>query len=69
LKCQPGELATETNRLTALLQILFGKSPATLPYFGLAPNFVGLYQFNVTVPVARAGFSVRNTGVGQLLIG
>jgi uncharacterized protein (TIGR03437 family) len=32
------------------LQILFGQTPATLPYFGLAPSFVGLYQFNVTVP-------------------
>jgi|GEM_PF-6788218 len=45
-----GEIATVTNKLTASLQILFDKTPATLPYFGLAPNFVGLYQFNVTVP-------------------
>jgi uncharacterized protein (TIGR03437 family) len=28
----------------------FGGSSATLSYFGLAPNFVGLYQFNVVVP-------------------
>jgi uncharacterized protein (TIGR03437 family) len=45
-----GEIATESNQLSASLQILFGKTQATLPYFGLAPNFVGLYQFNVTVP-------------------
>jgi uncharacterized protein (TIGR03437 family) len=45
-----GEIATVTNQLSASLEILFGKTPATLPYFGLAPNFVGLYQFNVTVP-------------------
>jgi uncharacterized protein (TIGR03437 family) len=45
-----GEIATESNQLSASLDILFGKMPATLPYFGLAPNFVGLYQFNVTVP-------------------
>jgi uncharacterized protein (TIGR03437 family) len=45
-----GEIATETNQLSVSLQILFGKTPAKLPYFGLAPNFVGLYQFNVTVP-------------------
>jgi uncharacterized protein (TIGR03437 family) len=32
------------------LQILFGQTPAQTPYFGLAPNFVGLYQFNVVVP-------------------
>jgi uncharacterized protein (TIGR03437 family) len=45
-----GEIATETNRLSASLQILFEKTPAKLPYYGLAPNFVGLYQFDVTVP-------------------
>jgi uncharacterized protein (TIGR03437 family) len=45
-----GEIATETSQLSAPLQILFGQTPATLPYFGLAPSFVGLYQFNVTVP-------------------
>jgi uncharacterized protein (TIGR03437 family) len=45
-----GEIATESNQLSASLQILFEKTPAKLPYFGLAPNFVGLYQFNVTVP-------------------
>jgi uncharacterized protein (TIGR03437 family) len=45
-----GEIATETNQLSASFQILFGKTSAKLPYYGLAPNFVGLYQFNVTVP-------------------
>jgi uncharacterized protein (TIGR03437 family) len=45
-----GEIATVTNQLSGPLQILFGKTLAKLPYFGLAPNFVGLYQFNVTVP-------------------
>jgi uncharacterized protein (TIGR03437 family) len=45
-----GEIATESNQLTASLQILFGTASAELPYFGLAPNFVGLYQFNVVVP-------------------
>jgi uncharacterized protein (TIGR03437 family) len=29
---------------------MFGSTPATLNYFGLAPNYVGLYQFNVVVP-------------------
>jgi uncharacterized protein (TIGR03437 family) len=45
-----GEIATESNQLSASFEVLFGKTPATLPYFGLAPSFVGLYQFNVTVP-------------------
>jgi uncharacterized protein (TIGR03437 family) len=46
----PGEIATETNQLSAPFEVLFGKTAAKLSYFGLAPNFVGLYQFNVTVP-------------------
>jgi uncharacterized protein (TIGR03437 family) len=45
-----GEIATETNQLSTPLQILFGQTPAQLQYFGLAPGFVGLYQFNVMVP-------------------
>lgn len=45
-----GEIATEDNQLTLPLQILFGTTPAQLPYSGLAPNFVGLYQFDVVVP-------------------
>jgi uncharacterized protein (TIGR03437 family) len=45
-----GEVATESNQLSASFEVLFGKTPAKLPYFGLAPSFVGLYQFNVTVP-------------------
>ncbi|HUO31847.1 MAG TPA: hypothetical protein VMU80_21685, partial [Bryobacteraceae bacterium] len=32
------------------LKIMFGQTPAQVLYFGLAPGFVGLYQFNVTVP-------------------
>ncbi len=35
------------------IQIFFGSTPATvavLNYWGLAPSFVGVYQFNVVVP-------------------
>ena len=46
-----GEIDTQTNQLSNSLQVLFGTTPAQLPYFGLAPGFVGLYQFNVVVPV------------------
>jgi len=45
-----GQIVTEENQLTATLDILFGTTPAQLRYFGLAPNLVGLYQFNVVVP-------------------
>jgi uncharacterized protein (TIGR03437 family) len=46
----PGQIATETNRLSATFEVSFGKTPAVLAYDGLTPSFVGLYQFNVTVP-------------------
>ncbi|MDP8982012.1 MAG: IPT/TIG domain-containing protein [Acidobacteriota bacterium] len=45
-----GQIVTQANQLSLPLQILFGNTPARTPYFGLAPNFVGLYQFNVVVP-------------------
>ncbi|MGA3257318.1 MAG: hypothetical protein ABSE35_00315 [Bryobacteraceae bacterium] len=46
-----GQIATGTSQLTASLQVLFGQTPAQqVPYAGLAPEFVGLYQFNVVVP-------------------
>ena len=31
-------------------EIFFGQSSAEVPYAGLAPTYVGLYQFNVVVP-------------------
>jgi uncharacterized protein (TIGR03437 family) len=52
---------TEQTALTAPVQILFGTTPATLPYQGLAPGFVGLYQFNVQVPTVAAGNAVPLT--------
>jgi len=46
-----GVIVTQTNKLTLPLQILFGQTPAqSIPYAGLSPNYVGLYQFNVVVP-------------------
>ena len=46
-----GQIATVATELSASLQFLFGQTPAAqVPYDGLAPGFVGLYQFNVTVP-------------------
>jgi uncharacterized protein (TIGR03437 family) len=32
----------------------FGTTAATLSYYGLAPSFTGLYQFNVVVPSVAA---------------
>jgi uncharacterized protein (TIGR03437 family) len=45
-----GEIVTEANQLSASFEVLFDNTPGMLPYFGLAPSFVGLYQFNVMVP-------------------
>ena len=38
-----------------------GGAPATVSYAGLAPSFVGLYQFNVVVPQIPAGNAVPVT--------
>ena len=45
-----GQIVGVANQLNAPLQVLFAGTPATLAYWGLAPNFVGLYQFNIVVP-------------------
>jgi uncharacterized protein (TIGR03437 family) len=48
-----GQIATGTSQISAPLQILFGQTPAQeAPYAGMAPGWVGLYQFNVVVPPA-----------------
>lgn len=38
-----------------------GGMPATLSYAGLAPNYVGLYQFNAVVPNIGANNAVPLT--------
>jgi uncharacterized protein (TIGR03437 family) len=45
-----GQIVEQSNSLALPFQLLFGSTPATLPYSGLAPNYLGLYQFNVVVP-------------------
>lgn len=45
-----GEIVSEDNQLTLPLQIQFGQTTAQLSYDGLAPSFVGLYQFDVVIP-------------------
>ena len=45
-----GQIVTESNQLVASLQVSFGQTPAQVSYFGLAPQLVGVYQFNVVVP-------------------
>jgi uncharacterized protein (TIGR03437 family) len=45
-----GQIVGQLNTLTAPFHLLFGQAEATLKYDGLAPNAIGLYQFNVVVP-------------------
>ena len=66
----PGVIVTQSNSIPNLT-IQFGQTPAATTYAGLAPGFVGLYQFNITVPdvadgdyqihVALGGVAVQQT--------
>jgi uncharacterized protein (TIGR03437 family) len=46
----PGVIVSSLNKIAAPVTLSFGTRAATLSYAGLAPNYVGLYQFNFTVP-------------------
>jgi uncharacterized protein (TIGR03437 family) len=56
-----GQIVQQTNTLADPFQVSFGGSPAVLSYSGLAPGFVGLYQFNVVVPNVAASDTVPVT--------
>ena len=69
-----GQIVAQSNQLSANLQIYFGGTPAQAPYAGLAPAFVGLYQFNVIVPDVTASnpvpltFSLNGVAGTQTLV-
>jgi uncharacterized protein (TIGR03437 family) len=46
----PGQIVGQSNSVSLPIEVLFNDTPATLSYYGLAPGFVGLYQFNIVVP-------------------
>jgi uncharacterized protein (TIGR03437 family) len=50
-----GQLVQQLNTLTLPLQLSIAGAPAVLLYDGLAPNFIGLYQFNLTIPASPSG--------------
>jgi uncharacterized protein (TIGR03437 family) len=50
----PGVIVEQSTALTNPVTISFGTTPATLSYSGLAGNFVGLYEFYITVPASLA---------------
>ncbi len=47
---QAGQVVNESNQLALDFSVSIGGVQASLTYWGLAPNYVGLYQFNVVVP-------------------
>lgn len=57
----PGQIAQQSNTLVSPFTVRFGSTQATVSYSGLAPNFVGLYQFNVVVPAVAASDQVPLT--------
>ena len=67
-----GQIVTAANQLTGTLQMQVNNVTAELGYFGLAPNFVGLYQFNLKVPAVADGdwpltFTLNGTKGSQTL--
>jgi uncharacterized protein (TIGR03437 family) len=56
-----GQIVSGQTALTSKLEISFGGVPATITYAGLAPNYVGLYQFDVVVPTVPPGSAVPVT--------
>jgi len=67
-----GTIASGTTAVRGNVAVQFGSTPATIQYAGMAPGFVGLYQFNVTVPSVAAGdqalvVSLNGTPVAQNL--
>ena len=55
-----GQIVQQMNKLPSF-QVSFAGIPATVTYDGLAPTYVGLYQFNVVVPNVTASDTVPLT--------
>ncbi len=49
-----GQIVQQLNTLATSFSMSLGGAPATLTYDGLAPSFMGLYQFDVMVPAIAA---------------
>lgn len=61
-----GQIVTQQNIVSSPVQVLFESSSAQVGYAGLAPGFIGLYQFNVVVPsVPNSGDVALTMTVGQ----
>jgi uncharacterized protein (TIGR03437 family) len=56
-----GEIVSLSNALASSFEMSLGGKQLTTAYAGLAPNYVGLYQFNITVPAGSATGAVPLT--------
>ena len=63
-----GTIATVSNSLTLKPVFDFGQAQGTVVYDGLAPSFVGLDQFNVTVPNVSPGDMPLNVTAGSVTL-
>jgi uncharacterized protein (TIGR03437 family) len=70
----PGQLVELSNTLAAPVTVSIGGTQAKVTYDGLAPSFMGLYQFNVVVPAVPASdttpltFTLGGVGGTQTLV-
>jgi uncharacterized protein (TIGR03437 family) len=56
-----GQLVGQPNILATPFQMFIDGMAATAAYSGLAPNYTGLYQFNIVVPNVSSGSAVPVT--------
>ena len=59
-----GQLVQQLNSLSLPLLMSIGGIPVSPSYAGLAPNYTGLYQFNVTVPSLPSGNATLTFSLG-----
>ena len=60
-----GQIAAGTSSVATPVQFLFGDIAARVDYAGLAPDYVGLYQFNVVIPAGVSDGDVRSCKSSQ----
>jgi uncharacterized protein (TIGR03437 family) len=59
-----GQVVQQDNNLVENFQISICGKVATAQYSGLAPNYTGLYQFNIVVPAAPSGTAALTFSLG-----
>lgn len=67
-----GQLVQQSNSLASDFHIFIGGMECQVQYDGLAPDYTGLYQFNIVVPAVAAGnaaltFTLNGTSGTQTL--